>query len=70
VSHFKVKEYSVRKATIFRLHAAGKSTRDIAEVVGMSPGRVSHIITEARRVTDALDLESNGAVVEDFGAAE
>lgn len=45
-SHFTIKDYSFRMATIHRMHGAGKKPREIAETVGMSANHVRRIIAD------------------------
>jgi hypothetical protein len=64
-SHFKIKDYSLRIATVWRMLATGKSTRDVAELVGMTPKHVRRIITEREREMDReFDIANSPNVIQ------
>lgn len=64
MSHGKIKDCHHRWATILRLHDAGKSNREIAELVGMTPGSVWRVLAErgmpwaAAKATDTGDADA------------
>jgi DNA-binding CsgD family transcriptional regulator len=67
VSHFKIKDLSKRWATVVKMAYAGKSSREIAEVVGMTARHIRREVSRLHFTQDFEDAPPNRH--EDFGPA-
>ncbi len=66
MSHFKIKDYSLRIATIHRLNAHGQTGDEIADIVGVTPGHVRRILTDEVRFEALYERDICNSAEEDF----